>query len=749
MRGLLKAGVLLAPALAGAVALEEDSISSAIITLRLPEATADSAMGHDLTFQFNILESNDACGYGNVTIEGQDLPEGGSGSLVMKEDIVDASWNFTCVAWNGKPQEQLLSLNIETINGQPIEDVGFTLRFQQVAPVWISDIEGDASMTRLHSLRQAGPKHNCDDNDDNDDNDEIDPDAELAELDYLRWQVAELSHEIRAKEQRLADVLGWDRHIQDCDSLKCVIGTVVHKMKGAVKSVYGGERHHGPHGPQGKHHGDKGMHFPQHEGHGNHTEDGPHPPPPPPHGRPSFPHPPPFCKCAPSPPLHGGHHPPPRPDEHVLPPPPGFGPPPHPGEHPPPPPKGDAHAPPPGFGPPPPHHGEHPPPPPPPVLYPEEPDLIKALYDFIHPGPPPMPEGNPHREWHQQFDEPERPHSHEGKPHPQGHEDHKSFDDVAQPDIESEKQDKDGNSATEASSQPGEGLDHPSIDEFELRRDYEHGPPRDAPPPPPPHDRPHNAPGLAGPPPPPPPPPPPHRPPPHGPILIHVASALVSLILFGVFGSVLYQRYVRKSIRTPRRHRGYSSAPWYKKMCFGPHYYEISEDEEKEAMLRGSDEESDNEDGDEDLVARDISQFRTAADVVSEMVAVEDGRMMGHSPQPSQVIPAPMASAAAPMMHQMQTYTPTNAVPVPMSNAQMTVDPATMAAMFPDLHHDDEMAEELPAYQEADRDSETDADEFASSIVSDGYRPGCAGASYTPSESGSQGASDILGDTKN
>lgn len=362
-----------------------------------------------------------------------------------------------------------------------------------------------------------------------------------------------------------------------------------------------------------------------------------------------------------------------------------------------------------------------------------------------------MPEGNPHREGPQHLDEPERPHSHEGKPRPQGHEDHKPFDDVAQPDIESEKQDKNEISAAEANSQPGEGLDHPTIDEFELRRDYEHGPPRDAPPPPPPHDGPHNAPGLAGPP-PPPPPPPPHRPPPHGPILIHIASALVSLILFGVFGSVLYQRYVRKSIRTPRRHRGYSSAPWYKKMCFGPHYYEISEDEEKEAMLRGSDEDSDNEDGDEDLVARDISQFRTAADVVSEMVAVEDGRMMGHSPQPSQVIPAPMVSAAPTMTHQLQTYAPTNAVPVPMSSAQMTVDPATMAAMaamFPDLHHDDEMAEELPAYQEADRDSEADADEFASSLVSDGYRPGCAGASYTPSESGSQGASDILGDTKN
>lgn len=232
--------------------------------------------------------------------------------------------------------------------------------------------------------------------------------------------------------------------------------------------------------------------------------------------------------------------------------------------------------------------------------------------------------------------------------------------------------------------------------------------------------------------------------------MIHVASAFASLVLFGVFASVMYQRYVRKSIRTPRRYRGDSNAPWYKKVCFGPHYYERSEDEEKEAMLRGPDEDSDDdEESGEDVVARDISEFRIAADVVSEMVAVEDERMMAHPRQSSQV-------SAAPFMQQTQAYAPshvipTNAIPVPMSDVQFIADPATMAAMaamFPDLHHD-EAVDDLPAYQEADRASEADADEFASSMVSDGYRPGCAGASYTPSESGSQGANDILGDTKN
>lgn len=245
-----------------------------------------------------------------------------------------------------------------------------------------------------------------------------------------------------------------------------------------------------------------------------------------------------------------------------------------------------------------------------------------------------------------------------------------------------------------------------------------------------------------------------------------MASAIASLILVVVFGSVLYQRYVRKSIKSPRRRRN-SNAPWYKKLCFGPNYSELSEDEEKEAMLRhcgDSESDSDDDEDDRDVVARDISQFRTAAEVVGEMVAVEEARMVSHSRQPSfSPAPAP-ASVPMPQQQPMHPYMPahlmpTNSIPVvPMPTGQLSPDPATMAAMaamFPDLAHDlghggDGLAgEELPAYQEADRQSESDESEFASSMVTDGYRPGCSGSSYTPSESGSQGASDILGDTKN
>lgn len=817
-----------------------DSIPRAFITLPLPEAV-DSTPNRDLVFRFDINESQDACGYGNVTINGQKLSEDGNGPLTLDGDrVVDASWNFTCVTWNDKPQEQLLSLNVEHVNGQTVEDVGFTIRFQQVAPVWISDVEGSASMTRVHSNRQGQPEPDCDDDDK-----ELDLDAELAELDYLRWQMAELAHLLHEKEHRLAEAFGWERHhgparIHECDSLKCVIEAIAHTVKGAASSIYGGGEGHGPHGPHGPgphphRPGDEHRGGPHHRfgkpGHGNHTDNGTHPYPPPPHGKkPHFPHPPPFCKCGPPPPPHHGGHlpPPPHHGDHPPPPPP---PPPHgaypPPPPPPPPPHGDFPPPPgPGFGPPPPHHGG--------------PGFWESLFGFVHPHgpPPPMPwerpdwehpapdghshhghghghEGGPprmehdghhgpsdghhekehgHHEGQQHSNEPERLDEPKDKPDHLDHDEHKPSDDFKESEIKTEGQETDredghlpvAHPERPQDSRPSHPDDHRHADmpwEAELRRESDHRPPHDGP-----HDHdefhghhpPPPGPPPPGPPPPGPPPPPghhPHGPPPHV-IFIHIASAVASLILVVVFGSVLYQRYVRKSIKSPRLRRN-SSAPWYKRLCFGPNYSELSEDEEKEAMLRNcGDSDSDDED-DSDVVARDISQFRTAADVVGEMVAVEEARMVAHSRQPS-FSPAPVPVQAPVQVqqqhlppqqpHHMHPYIPahlmpTNSIPMPMPTGQLSPDPATMAAMaamFPDLAQDLDMGlghhgsgvgevpgEELPAYQEADRQSESDESEFASSMVTDGYRPGCSGSSYTPSESGSQGASDILGDTKN
>ncbi|KAJ4390604.1 hypothetical protein N0V93_004200 [Gnomoniopsis smithogilvyi] len=759
MRGLLKTGVVLAPALARAVALEKgeisslvqpsegnkfidrakDTIPSALITLHLPESDDDTTSG-DLVLRFDINEATEACGSGNVLISGQALSEEGSGSLVIENDrLIDAAWNLTCVTWNDVPQEQLLSLNVDFVDGRPVEDVGFTVRFQQVAPVWISDVEGAASMTRLHSLNQTKP--------DCHDDEELDIDAELAELDYLRWQMHELRHEIFARERRLAEAAGWEHPhgrpmmVEDCDNLRCVARALFHKVKGAALSFYTGDQfpgHHGPgphgpgphgkgpKGPGAKHHGDHRHHnqspgefsFGQHEHHGNHTKNGTHPHPPQ-HG-----HPPPFCRCAPPPPFppHGG------------------------------PPHGGPHGGPPGDFPHP-HHGS-------------EMGHHGMEYDgpFSHSREGPHgPESHHHHDFAPKGHN--EKHGHEGSEHrgpgsEQHHGDHhqehtgekshhapgphgaepEHHHDSAPEEPTTKMEEVDGDVEVVELEQPKNEEPelaepfHEQPPEAELRRDFDHpeGPRHDGPHHEGPHhDGPHHeGPHHDG----PesfedddhmmPPPPPPFSPdgPPHGPSP-RPSPRPASRATSAAFSH--------------RRHRSYSNAPWYKKIYFGPQYYQKLDDEEKEAMLGDCDSDCSSVEGDDDVVARDITQFRTAADVVGEMVAVEQGRMMGHVEGHSR-----HASSASmqQVFHHTQPVMPVqmNSVPIPIS--------AEAAAMFPDLHQAYVVDEALPAYQEADRGDDDDASELASSLMADGYRPG---GSYTPSDSGSQGASDILGDTKN
>ncbi|CAN8102276.1 unnamed protein product [Discula destructiva] len=728
MRGLLTAGVVLAPALVRAMAIEEDTIPSAFITLHLADSN-DAATTGDLVLRLDINETTDACGAGNVQISGQTLSEEGSGSLVIENDrLIDATWNMTCVTWNDVPQEQLFSLNVDFVDGRPVEEVGFTVRFQQVAPVWISDVEGDASMTPMM--------------------------------------------------------------MQDCDSLRCVARALFHRVKGAAMSFYGpgphGQGHHGPgpHGPGPRRHhksahgGDHAPTFGLSELRGNHTRNGTHP----------HPHPPPFCKCPPPPPPPPGGPPPPFHEG------PSHGPPPHDG------PGGPPRPPPGGF----PHHHEGP------EHVPEHFGMGHHAMGHDEPFPHPReghhhgpesghhhgfaPESHEDNHGHhgQHGDEPHGPHidEHKGKqdhhapgphkgPHkgPHGAEPEHEHEESAPAPHENNMEEQNTNvevaevEKPELESEDFEIVEHVHEEpaEPELRRDFEHHPDGPPPPPPghegPPHEGPHDGPPHDGPPHDGPPhdgplhdgPPhdgphgPPHGPPfgPHGPPFVHIASVVASVLLLGILARVLYQRCFSKPTATGQAHRRYASVPWYKRLAFGPHYYQRLDDEEKEAMLRDCDSDCTSVEGDEDVVARDITQFRTAVDVVDEMAIVEDGRFVGraavsHSRQTS--------SASMQQVFHHHHYHPQSAVPVQQQQQQhqrnsMPIIPisAEAAAMFPDLHQDCGLVDEaLPAYEEADRAEE---DDLASSLMSDGYRPG--GSAYTPSESGSQGASDILGDTKN
>ncbi|KAK3940681.1 hypothetical protein QBC46DRAFT_341352 [Diplogelasinospora grovesii] len=712
MRGLLEAAaILLAPALAGASSVEfQDAIPSAYIRLQ-PVFEADQADTRELTFRLDVNESREACGYANITINGETLPQGGRGTLALDQGTtVIANWDFKCVDWNGKSQEQLMKLNFEYVDGSKVaQDTGVTIRFQQVAPVWISDIEGPgASMTRVHKAKVGVPTEDGFTQEDM----EGELEQELAELEMLRYHMVELEQMIYEKEKALGEAFGWSDskngggRIRDCDSLKCVAKSLYHKISSAAMAFYDevavyedffdgpGGRHggpgrhhrrphwrrpHGGHGGCGNHtqHGNHSHHHHGNHTHGNHTL----PPPPwsrphhPPHWRrPPFHHPPPFCHCPPPP-----HHPPPH----------------HPPPH-----HAPGRRPPPGDGP---HHPHHPP----------------------HHGPGNEPGKRPPPPGHGGDGE-EPPHG-EWPPHHRGP--WFQVDDTPE-DSDGHRPPMDG----ERPEHPEHPFPPPPPEDRHPGEPPRRGPPHDGPPRhgheggphrgPPPHDGPHHGPG--GPPGrhhgPPPPPPFHHRIPP--PVKIG-ASAILLFVLVGMLHKRCCSRD-RKAKRAVRREacrrrrcaggrRACRGRGFLSRLFFGLRNRYDQEEEEKSMLLESEHEaeehkeESVQEGQGELTVAQEIASFRTAADLIGDMVAAEEGR------------------AAAPVQQQQQPYRLHPALNVPI------ITPVTGYLVI-----DEE--EELPAYKPAEESEGSD------SVVADGF------SNYTPSSTASVvsggGADDVLGDTK-
>ncbi|KAB5540405.1 hypothetical protein GE09DRAFT_255304 [Coniochaeta sp. 2T2.1] len=235
-----------------------------------------------------------------------------------------------------------------------------------------------------------------------------------------------------------------------------------------------------------------------------------------------------------------------------------------------------------------------------------------------------------------------------------------------------------------------------------------HGrPPHDGPPPPPgrPH---HGGPPHDGPPPPPgypqthgiPPPPPPHHhphgpPPPHLPLPLKLAAVFV---LFLVALS-LHRRCAAR--RQARRQRRAARKEFVKRLFFGGWFRRASssssshEEVEKEAMLAGRERELEEEDT---SMEEELASCRRAADVVSDLVAAEEGR------------------AAVRQGHMVER--------VPHQQQQLRF------VQYLDV---EEVDETLPAY-----------DERSDSSVADGLRYTPGSSAYTPSSVGG----DELGDRK-
>ncbi|CAM1511198.1 Fc.00g087110.m01.CDS01 [Cosmosporella sp. VM-42] len=360
MRGLVKAAaLLLAPALAGASLFGlDETVPAAFVTLEIP---LGKNQAETLTLRLDVQESEQICGYANVTVNSQTLSQDANGSgrghlNVDNGAFIEAAWRFTCIGDEKNPFEQLMTFTVQSMDGEPVPEASFSASFRQTFPVVISDIAGAAYVYRLSipipaesvdnveadeegtSPKEAFPKQPAHEKPDQ----EVELQAKMQELDLLHAQVQKLHQIIYMKEMAIYEQFASEEaatpsptfNLRECDNVQCVVRGLAQKVKhkagewcGDMGGIFGGWGKGGKgHGP---HHGPPHGHHPPGNG------SWPHPP----HGRP------PMC-----PPCdrhhgrpHGPHHPPPW----------------HHGPPPPPPPPGHGEGP-----PPPPHHGERPPPPP-------------------------------------------------------------------------------------------------------------------------------------------------------------------------------------------------------------------------------------------------------------------------------------------------------------------------------------------------------------------------------------------------
>lgn len=151
-----------------------------------------------------------------------------------------------------------MNLYIDSVNTQAVSGPGIAIRFQQVAPVRIYDVDGPATM--VSGFRVGAKVTEFNKAEISELGMEDDLKYELAELDFLRYKVAEMQQLIYAKETMLAEVFGLTPE-----------KTYIHKCKGKGPK-HGPGCHPPPPPPPGRHHKTHGIRPP------------PPPPPPPHHG---------------------------------------------------------------------------------------------------------------------------------------------------------------------------------------------------------------------------------------------------------------------------------------------------------------------------------------------------------------------------------------------------------------------------------------------------------------------------------
>ncbi|KAK1975832.1 hypothetical protein LZ30DRAFT_335199 [Colletotrichum cereale] len=153
MRGLAQA-LLLAPALVGAapskIAVEKAQTASpsTFVTFDIPPAFNED-QPTPYTLRLDVLEAPSPCAYPNVKVNDIPLSLGGHtlgrGTFVGDRDgtAFVASWSATCAG-----DEQHLRFTLESLAGRTLaSDLAFVARFRQTAPAAILEVVGDVRLS--------------------------------------------------------------------------------------------------------------------------------------------------------------------------------------------------------------------------------------------------------------------------------------------------------------------------------------------------------------------------------------------------------------------------------------------------------------------------------------------------------------------------------------------------------------------------------------------------------------------------
>ncbi|CAK7271987.1 hypothetical protein SEPCBS119000_004888 [Sporothrix epigloea] len=283
MHGLLAAGLLLSPALAGGVGATtspRDSDPSAFITLDVPDVGLDIDTRY-LTLRIDVYESSDACGTTNVTINGETLTGSGQLSIAMAADdngdsknanieisieaskrvtpTAEIAWQSDCISSGDGDYEQVLRLRVLSVNGVAVTEAddgdNVAIQFRQTAPAHIVLVDGAASFYQFNDnyflpARPAAESIDPEVAEANDANDAVDADLVAWEnsLAILHSNMALLQHDIRLHERYIAERFGAgaspivahdSKHGALRSKINSFFGYIYRKATGNAKSAYG------------------------------------------------------------------------------------------------------------------------------------------------------------------------------------------------------------------------------------------------------------------------------------------------------------------------------------------------------------------------------------------------------------------------------------------------------------------------------------------------------------------------------